>query len=183
MATQSPFSWLGEVLQDLPRPPIAPPPWAVHEAQHRLVLFLNHVLMQEPEAMSRLQRLCGRTMLLQWQDFQITLQATPAGLLDLASPAATPDLVVTLIEPSALNIAQGLMQGDKPAIRIEGDVELATQVSWLSDNVRWDLEEDLSRLLGDTAAHTLVQFARAARAALIRFAAGAVPPTGRSSAT
>ena len=25
---------------------LAPPAWAVHEAQHRIVLLLNHVLMQ-----------------------------------------------------------------------------------------------------------------------------------------
>lgn len=38
---------------------------------------------------------------------------------------------------------------DKPAVSIEGDVQLAAEVAWLVDNLRWDVEEDLSRLIGD----------------------------------
>jgi ubiquinone biosynthesis protein UbiJ len=56
---------------------------------------------------------------------------------------------------------QELMQGGKPSVRIEGDVQLAAEVSWLIDHVRWDLEEDLARLMGDAPAHALAQAARA----------------------
>lgn len=180
MATQSPFSLLSEFLQNLPKPPLAPPPWAVREIEHRLVLMLNHLLMQEPQAMSRLQRQCGRAMLLQWQTVQVTLQATPAGLLDLAAPDAHADLVMTLVDESPLAIAQALIQGQKPSIRIEGDVELASQVNWLTDNVRWDLEDDLARLIGDTPAHTLVQLGRAAAAALKRFSIRAAEASSKT---
>jgi ubiquinone biosynthesis protein UbiJ len=38
-------------------------------------------------------------------------------------------------------------------VRIEGDVQLAAEVNWLVDHVRWDMEEDLSRLMGDAPAH------------------------------
>jgi ubiquinone biosynthesis protein UbiJ len=31
---------------------------------------------------------------------------------------------------------------------------------WLADNLRWDIEEDLSRVLGDVPAHALAQAAR-----------------------
>ena len=36
-----------------------PPPWVVDEAQQRLVLAINHVVGQEPEAQSRLVRQKG----------------------------------------------------------------------------------------------------------------------------
>lgn len=178
MATQSPFSLLGEFLESLPRPNLTAPPWAVREIQRRLVLLLNHILMQEPEAMSRLQRQSGSCMLLRWQNVELSLQATPAGLLDLAPHGARADLVMTFLDDSALAIAGYLMRGQKPSIRIEGDVELAGQVNWLTDNVRWDLEDDLARMVGDTPAHTLVQLGRAAAAALKRFGARAAqaPP-------
>ncbi|MDP2742650.1 MAG: hypothetical protein Q8O50_04170, partial [Hydrogenophaga sp.] len=39
------------------------------------------------------------------------------------------------------------------------------------DNVRWDVEEDLSRFVGDAPAHTLGKFARAAAQALQSFLA------------
>ena len=71
------------------------PTWLVDEGQQRLVLFLNHVLMQEPEAQARLARQKGRVVRLQWRDFSMQLAATPAGLWELA-PAATPDLLLTV---------------------------------------------------------------------------------------
>ena len=54
------------------------PDWLVDETQHRLVLFLNHVLMQEPEAQARLVRQQGRVVKLQWGRFWMQLAATPA---------------------------------------------------------------------------------------------------------
>ena len=34
------------------------------------------------------------------------------------------------------------------------------EVNWLADHVRWDIEEDLARVIGDAPAHTLGQVAR-----------------------
>jgi ubiquinone biosynthesis protein UbiJ len=70
------------------------------------------------------------------------------------------DLVLRVNEPSPFELAKTVLQGEKPAIRIEGDVQLAAEVNWLIDHVRWDPEEDLSRLIGDAPAHTLVQSAK-----------------------
>ena len=39
--------------------------------------------------------------------------------------------------------------------KIEGNARLAQEVMHLARHLRWDFEEDLSRLLGDAAAHTL----------------------------
>jgi ubiquinone biosynthesis protein UbiJ len=179
MVTQSPFSWLSDAADklranfpaDLPKA-LMPPPWVTQELQHRLVLFLNHVLMQEPAARERLQRQRGRCVQLHWRDQVFECQFTPAGLLDLA-PAEqrikAPDLVLRLSESSPFALARSVLQGNKPAIRIEGDVQLAAEVNWLIDHVRWDPEEDLARLIGDAPAHTLVQTGRRAVDALRDF--------------
>ena len=56
MATpSSPFAFFDELFNKIGER-LQPPPWAVHEIQHRAVLFLNHVLQQEPEAQQRLVR-------------------------------------------------------------------------------------------------------------------------------
>lgn len=55
MATQSPFFMLESFLQNL-NLPLTPPAWVVDETHRRIVLLLNHVLMQEPQAMERLVR-------------------------------------------------------------------------------------------------------------------------------
>jgi ubiquinone biosynthesis protein UbiJ len=159
MATQSPFSMLAATLQSF-NFPAAPPTWAIEEMHRRIVLLLNHVVMQEPQAMERLARQKGRVILMQWRAFTFKLLVTPAGLLDVALPDARADLVLVITQESPLAIAQELMQGDKPAVRIEGDVQLAAEVSWLIDHVRWDVEEDLARMMGDAPAHTLTQAAR-----------------------
>ena len=63
-------------------------------------------------------------------------------------------------EVSPLALAQTLLAGGKPPVEIQGDVQLAAEVAWLVDNLRWDLEEDLSRLLGDPVAHQLAAAGR-----------------------
>jgi ubiquinone biosynthesis protein UbiJ len=141
----------------------------VVEAHRRIILLLNHVLMQEPQAMERLARQKGRTVLAQWRDFTFKVLVTPAGLLDLGAADASADLTLELAEASPFAIAQTLMQGEKPPVQIAGDVQLAADVNWLVDHLRWDIEEDLARVLGDVPAHSLVQAAEAMVAALRKF--------------
>ncbi|WP_028603143.1 hypothetical protein [Ottowia thiooxydans] len=167
MATQSPFSLLAEAFSKLTEK-LSAPTWLVEEMQHRSVLFLNHVLMQEPEAQARLLKQQGRVVRLQWRDLAMQLSATPAGLLELA-PEATPDLLLTVTDASPLTLAQGVLRGERPAVRIEGDVQFAAEVNWLVDNVRWDAEEDLARFIGDAPAHTIANVARSAAASLRQF--------------
>ncbi len=133
-----------------------PPAWLQAELRNRLVLLLNHVLMQEPQAMDRLRRQQGKTVQAGWGTVALWLQATPAGLLALVPESTAPDLRLQVTEPSPVALVQTLLAGQKPPVDIQGDVQLAAEVAWLVDNVRWDVEEDLSRLLGDAAAHTLV---------------------------
>lgn len=169
MATQSPFPFLEGFLQNLPLPDVQPPAWAVSEAQRRVVLLLNHILMQETEATQRLARQKGNVVLMQWRFFSIQLTATPAGLLDIASPESRPDLVLVVTETSPFALVQAVLRGDKPTVRIEGDVQLAAEVNWLVDHVRWDLEEDLARVLGDAPAYALGRVARTFAGALRQF--------------
>lgn len=169
MATQSPFSFVEDFFRALPVPPVAPPAWMVEETHRRVVLLINHVLMQEPTAMERLARQKGSVVLVCWRQFSFKVAVTPAGLFDLASADAAADLTLTMTQDSPFEIAQALMQGDKPAVRVEGDVQLAAEVNWLADHVRWDVEEDLARILGDAPAHTLTQAVRGMAQALAQF--------------
>jgi len=158
---------------------LQPPAWVVDELQNRIVLFLNHVLMQEKVAQDRLRRQKGKAVRMQWGAIHLTLAPTAAGLLERAAADVQPDLRVTLTQTSPLSLAQTVLTGDKPAVDIQGDVQLAAEVAWLVDNVRWEPEEDLARLVGDGPAHTLGRSARAAAQALRAFVAR-VPGFARS---
>ncbi len=149
-----------DLLQSLAQAVPPPPAWLRQELQNRIVLLLNHVLMQEPQAMERLRRQQGKSLRVTWERLDLALQATPAGLLALADPATVPDLRLTVLEATPLSLAQAVLAGGKPAVDIQGDVQFAAEVAWLVDNVRWDIEEDLARLLGDAAAHSLAGWGR-----------------------
>ncbi|RYF33122.1 MAG: hypothetical protein EOO26_09260 [Comamonadaceae bacterium] len=169
MATpSSPFAFLDDLINKVGER-LQPPPWAVHEVQHRVVLFLNHVLQQEPEAQQRILRQQGRVVQFQWRFVTMALVATPAGLLDIAPEGAVPELTLTLTEESPFGLVGATLRGDKPAVRIVGDVQLAAEVNWLVDHVRWDVEDDLARVIGDVPAHTIGNAMRRIVAGLRKF--------------
>lgn len=168
MNTSSPFSFFESLATRF-----QPPTWVVDETQQRLVLFLNHVLMQEPQAQERLQRQKGRVVQIKLGLFTLDLVVTPAGLVDRAANAKKPDLVLTVPMDSPQSVVKAMMSGSKPQVNIEGDVQLAAEVGWLADNLRWDVEEDLSRIIGDAPAHAIAGAARRLLVGLKQFAAKA----------
>ena len=163
-----PFSLLESIATRL-----QPPPWVVSETQQRLVLFLNHVLMQEKEAQDRLARKKGSVLHIRWGLFALDLLITPAGLLDKASSAAKPDLLIAVAAASPMAVLQSVMAGKPPPVKIEGDVQLAAELGWLAENLRWDFEEDLSRVVGDVPAHSLADAAKRVGQAVKSFLATA----------
>jgi ubiquinone biosynthesis accessory factor UbiJ len=189
MNTSSPFSLPGIFPPNLQQLPawLKPPDWLVRELQQRVVLALNHVLQQEPEAMARLARQKGQVAEMLMAPISMKLIATPAGLLDLANQDAKADLTITVTETNPLTLLQTTLRGEKPAIQIQGDVQLAAEVNWLVDHVRWDAEEDLSRIIGDAPAHGAMQALRQAGQMLKKFApattAGSATTDAASSAT
>jgi ubiquinone biosynthesis protein UbiJ len=163
--------------------PFQPPSWFVEEVQRRVVLLINHVLMQEGEAQARLARQSGKSVHASWRSFSMRLAATPAGLFELVGDGGTPaDLTLTLTETSPFQLAQAALKGDKPPVHIAGDVQFAAEINWLVENVRWDIEEDLARIVGDAPAHAVGEAARRVLKAMREFVAGAtaVGAPGRS---
>ena len=166
MNTTSPFSFLESLAQRL-----QPPAWVVDDVQQRLVLFLNHVLMQEKQAQDRLQRQKGRVVQIKMGLFALDLIVTPAGLVDRAPASSLPDLQLSVPVDSPKLIVQAVLAGKPPPVTIEGDVQLAAELGWLAENLRWDVEEDLSRVMGDAPAHALAGAARRLLAGLKQFLA------------
>ncbi|MEO5660808.1 MAG: hypothetical protein ABIQ90_13590 [Polaromonas sp.] len=166
MNTTSPFSFLESIATRF-----QPPAWVVNEGQQRLVLFLNHVLLQEKQAQDRLLGQKGRVVHLRWGLFAIDLIVTPAGLVDRAPALSMSDLVLSVAAESPLAVVQAVLSGKAPPVKIEGDVQLAAEIGWLAENLRWDAEEDLSRLIGDVPAHALGDVGRRLASGLKQFLA------------
>lgn len=181
MSNSSPISFVQSLFEDAASR-WQPPVWLLDEGQQRLLLLLNHILMQEPEAQSRLARKKGSVIHVRWGRFFLAVGLTPAGLTERAAPESAPDLILSVEAQPPWEVARQVLAGHRPAVQIEGDVQLAAELAWLADNLRWDVEEDLARVLGDVAAHGLVEAGRRLLAALRTALAAAPAMTARAGA-
>lgn len=143
----------------------------------RAVLWLNHVLSAEPMAVQRLRPHAGKCIQLQlrgvpaplsWLPSELNLVVTPAGLFDEAAegPGSAADLMAAL---DASNPAQWLADaaaGRRPRVDVAGDAAFAADVSWLAEHLRWDVQDDLARWVGDGAAVHLTHMGSALAAGL-----------------
>ncbi len=167
-----PPAWLDQALRKA-----QPPEWLLHEAQLRAVLFMNHVLQANPHALPRTRRLAGRSVQMRWQGQAMQWVFTPVGLLDAVKVDQVADLILDLGDVSPWQLANHVLQRQRPPLRIEGDVQMAAEVNWLVDHVRWSPEEDLARLIGDAPARAAFQAGQRIAQALRAFAP-ARPETG-----
>ncbi len=127
-------------------------------ASSALAGALNHLLRAQPAQRDRLQRFAGRHLELRVLGLRLGLRIDPAGGF-LAARGATADTRVELSTAGLIKIAAGARPhaGD---FRLQGDPGLAALLSGLALQLSWDVEEDLSALLGDVLAHRVVRAAR-----------------------
>ncbi|MBP7131698.1 MAG: hypothetical protein KBA70_02945 [Aquabacterium sp.] len=186
-----PFSWLGPVV--LPR----------------LTLLLNHVVSSEPIASGKLQPHAGRTIDLRWTSTfspplpRFLLPAdgsqgllpppmrfviTPAGLFELVESGGAPlppgdGLTLTIELGNPFTLGRQLLTGQRPEVRIEGDAALAEVASWLMNHLRWDVQDDVARLLGNAPAEWLRAIGDTVRQAVQRWRPGQAGDAGAASAS
>ena len=159
-------------------------------AAERLTLLINHVMAAEPAATQRLQAHRGRSIAVQFEGWPSLLPAlpnavfriTPAGLFEWSGAApieglAEPDLRVAIDASNPALAAVQAFAGTRPKVDIAGDAALATDLNWLFDNLRWDVQDDLARLVGDAPAREIGRVAGGIAAGLrgaVRAASGLV---------
>lgn len=164
-------------------------------AQERLTLLLNHVLSRESVAYERLRPHQGAILLIELTGRPaflpsfvpsppaLTLQITPAGLLErLPDAPRDPSLRVLLDISNPAALAIGALTGERPKVDIQGDAALATDMSWLIENLRWDIEDDLAKWLGPAPAHELARIGKGIAAALGAIARSVAAMGGRRTA-
>lgn len=142
----------------------------------RVVLLVNHVLAAEPMASQRLRPHAGKCIqlqlrdvpsLLSWLPSTLSVAVTAAGLLEW-QPVATDraDLVATLDASNPAQTFADAVAGRRPRVEVAGDAAFAADVSWLAEHLRWDMQDDLARLVGDGPAMQLVRIAKTVTAGL-----------------
>jgi ubiquinone biosynthesis protein UbiJ len=124
-----------------------------------LAVPVNHLLRANSWALERLAPHAGRVACFDNGLFSVMMTVTAGGEAAEAAQGAAPDVTVRLTPGIMLRIAarDASAWGD---VKVEGDAEFAAAINHVVRNLRWDAEEDLSRVVGDIAAHRLAETGR-----------------------
>ena len=118
---------------------------------------LNHLLASEDWARCKLVPFAGKTARLQLGSGIVFLvRISESGLLEVADANTPPTVSIILPADSpvrALTDSASLLS----AATISGSADLAETLGFLYRNLRWDIEEDLSQVVGDVVARRAVQ--------------------------
>jgi ubiquinone biosynthesis protein UbiJ len=119
---------------------------------------INHLLRQEDWARDRLLPFAGRTARLEVPPTSVTLAVTATGEVAPAD-SVQPDVTLSVAASSLFDVLRD-PQAAASKTQIVGDGQFAEAISFLFTHLRWDAEEDLSKVVGDVAAHRLASFGR-----------------------
>lgn len=121
---------------------------------------INHLLKDAQWARMRLAPFASRSFTLEVPPLIMHAAITDEGYLAPPTGEQSPNVAIT-VPFSALPAAARGMDALFRQARISGEADFAEAIGFVARNLKWDLEEDLSRLVGDIAAHRLTQTARA----------------------
>ncbi|TRZ66994.1 MAG: hypothetical protein D4S02_05890 [Rhodocyclaceae bacterium] len=122
---------------------------------------LNHLLLGASWARARLAPFAGRAARLSLPPFRLDFRVSADGMLT-ASEVGREDCDVEIALPVETPFLA--MQGSEAvakATKISGSAEFADTLGFVLRNLRWDFEEDLSKAVGDIAAHRIAGQLRA----------------------
>lgn len=119
----------------------------------------HHLLDHADWARLRLAEHAGKQIRIESPAGSLLMEIEADGHVVPVRSDESPDVIISLTP-----LAAALWLTDRQAAwreaRVEGDMELAAAISHVASNLRWDFEEDLSRIVGDVAAHRVGQSAR-----------------------
>jgi ubiquinone biosynthesis protein UbiJ len=124
-----------------------------------LLRALDHVLAGQPWLRDRLVPHAGRLCRVEVFPVALRLRIGPDGSLVADREAVAPDAEIRL-SPLALARLLGGDEGARTDVQLSGDPALAAALAGVFQELRWDVEEDLSRVVGDIPARRLVDGAR-----------------------
>jgi len=123
------------------------------------ILFgLNHLLSQAGWARDRLKSYAGRQAKLSLGPVVLNLTISSDGLFtSTVDGSDNPDVSIALPADAPFRLLQGGVAEVMKAAQVTGAADMADALGFVLRNLRWDAEEDLSKIVGDIAAHRIVR--------------------------
>ena len=100
----------------------------------------------------KLKNFTGKKILIKISELEMYFKVNDQGLLVLNDEKVLPDASILMTLNSFFNQITSKKNKD---ITIQGDIDLAKEVSEALKEIRWDIEEDLSKVIGDIAANKI----------------------------
>ena len=123
---------------------------------------INHLLNNEAQARARLMMHAGKVACFDLGFMRVNLQVESDGLVANAATGTAEAAPQVTIRIKPADLPRILQDRDRAFsyVTIDGDADFANTISQLSQSIRWDVEEDLSRVVGDIAAVRIVAGAK-----------------------
>ena len=121
------------------------------------ILAFNHLLKDASWARQRLIVFAGRRARISLPPLAFTLEVTDEGYFTSSEGEA--EVVFSLPAGTPVLALKGLEAVVKEA-HVSGPADFADTLGFVLKNLKWDAEEDLSKLVGDLAAHRLAGLGR-----------------------
>ena len=118
---------------------------------------MNHLLRDANWARERLAPFAGASVRFILPPLASTFCIAEDGTLHVAPVDTQPVTTIKLTPASAMRLLVLKDESARADVEVEGDAALAGALTRMLGTLRWDVEEDLSRLIGDIAAHRLVK--------------------------
>lgn len=127
---------------------------------------LNALLRREPWAAERLSRHAGKSLRFNVGSLRVSYTIEVSGFLRACDPAVVPDVSLSIGPEHLAELPAVLRSRDISSIterlHVQGDAALATLVSELARDLRWDIEEDMAAVFGDLLGPGLLHGGRSA---------------------
>lgn len=123
---------------------------------------INHLLRSAGWAREALLPHAGKAARFEVLPLILTLTVLASGEVAAAAPGVAPSVTLRFTPGLVLRLAAQ----DENAwreVEVVGDAEFAATINQLVRQLRWDIEEDLSRFFGDVAAHRMAATGRSFR--------------------
>jgi ubiquinone biosynthesis protein UbiJ len=122
---------------------------------------INHLLHGAGWARERLMPFAGAYVRFLLPPFSTAFSVAEDGTLHPAGKDLQPAATIKLTPSLALRLLVLKDESARSEVEVEGDAALAAALTRVLGTLRWDVEEDLSHLIGDIAAHRVGQAGRA----------------------
>lgn len=126
------------------------------------VAAINHLLRAAPWAVEKLRRHAGKVARIDVGLATLRYAVTDSGEVTTSDSQASEAVHMHLSPGLMLRVAGGNREALSEA-QITGDAEFAADLAYVAKYLSWDVEEDLSKVVGDIAAHRIVGTARSLR--------------------